>query len=83
MVDVPDLHRSRTAVLPMGRLHADDVIWVEGSTCGRVAIFYELRDAIIVYVTTFEPCEGDATAFDERISTDVFIESREVVDRRS
>ena len=80
MVDVPDLHRSRTAVLPIGRLRADDVIWVEGSRCGRVAMFYELRDEIIVQVTIFEPCKGDATAFDERISHDVFIESRDVVD---
>ena len=77
---IPSLRRSLKAVMPMGVMHTNDVIWMEGGRCGRIKMFYEFHEEFLLHVAIYSNAGRDPAAFDERQSTDAFIDVREVVD---
>ncbi len=77
---VPDLLRSRHAVVHCGGIHVGDVVWCKDGRCGRVHMFYELQGSIVVSLHVYSNAMGDPTMFDEAAITDVFLDAREIVD---
>ena len=78
--DIPFLARSPKAVLKMGSLHTGDIIWIANCRCGRIKTFYELHHRIFAHMDLFRNSAGDPAMFDERCSTDIFIDAEEIVD---
>ena len=78
--DVANLRRSTRAVLKVGGLYAGDIVYIRGSRCGCVNMFYEFGDAIVVQVPVFQSVAGAPDAFDERLSEDSFVDASGIVD---
>ena len=77
---VPNLRRSTRAVLKCGGLYVGDVVYTAACTCGRVRMFYEYRDEMLVHLSLYHSVAGAPDVFDERLSEDTFVDTREVVD---
>ena len=77
---VPYLRRSTRAVLKCGGLYVGDVVYTAACTCGRVRMFYEYRDEMLVHLSLYHSVAGAPDVFDERLSEDTFVDTCEVVD---
>ena len=78
--DVPNLRRSTSAVLDLGVLQIGDVVYMRGSRCGCVKMFYEFGDDLLVQLSLYQSVAGAPDVFDERLSEDTFVDTREIVD---
>ena len=78
--DVPNLRRSTRAVLKLGDLYAGDVVYIRGSRCGRVQMFYEFGDVLVVQLSLHRSVAGAPDVFDERLSEGAFVHAHEIVD---
>lgn len=78
--DVPNLRRSTRAVLKLGGLYAGDIVYIRGSRCGCVKMFYVFGDVLVVHVSLYHSVAGAPDAFDERLSEDAFVDPSESVD---
>ena len=78
--DVPDLRRSTRAVLQIGGVHTDDIVWLTGAKCGRAKMFYQFGDDMLAHLALFENAAGVPDQFDERQSVDAFVDTRTIID---
>ena len=78
--DVPNLRRSKRAILKQGDMYAGDVVYLRSSRCGRVNMFYEFGDDFLVQVSLYHSVSGAPDVFDERLSEDAFVDVRDIVD---
>ena len=63
----------------IGNLHAGDIIWLRDARCGRVQMFYNVHETIVVHVDIYQNMDNPAM-FDESVATNVFIDGRQIVD---
>ena len=78
--EVPNLRRSTRAILKLGAAYVGDILYMRGSRCGRVKMFFELGDDLMVQVSLYHSVAGAPDVFDERLWEDTFVEPREIVD---
>ena len=76
----PGLLRSRTAILHIGSVRVNDIVWLVDGRCGRIVMFYELSANLVVCLDVFSVVLQDPTTFDERQSMQSCIDPRTIVD---
>ena len=50
------------------------------SRCGRVEMFYEFQDHLLVQLSLYQSVRGAPDVFDERLSEITFVDTHEIVD---
>ena len=78
--DVPNLRRSTRVVLKLGGLYVGDIVYMRRSRCGRVEMFYEFQDHLLVQLSLYQSVQGAPDVFDERLSEITFVDTHEIVD---
>ena len=77
---VPDLRRSTRAVLKIGGVYIDDIVWLAGANkCCRAKMFYEFGCYMLAY-DLVSKCGRGPDQFDERQSVDAFTDTRTITD---
>ena len=72
--------RSNKAVLAVGSMKANDIVWLKDARCGSVLMFYQVQDVIVISVNIFSDFMGDPAKFDERQAMQTFIDPRAILD---
>ena len=77
---VPNLRKSPRAVLRAGGMYAGDIVWLRGSRCGRIVLFYELGNDMVVQVSLYRTVDDMPDLFSEEAPVDAFVDTADVVD---
>jgi len=74
------LTRSSHAIIECGEVRKGDIIWMRDGRCGRIQSFVGLHDHIFADVVVFDSVTDNPAIFDERQSTQRFVDVSDIVD---
>ena len=77
---LPDVLRSRSAVLEMGECRSGDVLWCSGHRCGKLNCFYQTGGAILAEVAFFPNVGNNPCLFDAGQEQRTFVDISDIVD---